>query len=617
MQEDGLQKGLERLEVIRKLNAKREWINQGLYKLLLNKDMYVLAYERIKSKPGNMTPGTDGETLDKFSMALIDKLILEMKDESYQCKPVRTAFIPKANGKLRQLGIPTVKDKIVQEVVLMILEAVYDSPHGPYFLESSHGFRRSKSPHTALREIQRKWSGVSWLLEGDIKSCFDDIDHEILIGLIQRKIKDQRFLNLIWKILKAGYMDLKETRHDSLAGTPQGGIASPILANIYLHELDVYAKQLQEELEKGTARRANREYRAIADRRQKMAKAGSANTDEYRTLGQQMRSLPSLDTRDPEFVRIKYVRFADDWLVGITGSHELAQEIKDRMKAFLAETLHLTLSEEKTKVTNARSEEAAFLGYRIRKGRGANSQKHTTSRNASERPFKRRSTGMEIVLKAPMSDVIDRLKQRGLCDGNGKPIHKAGWTTLDEDQIISRYSSINRGIQEFYRPTDNWAELWRVQYILKYSLAKTLALKRKVPITQVIKNREISVTVKRKDGLAKITFYQNNDWSVKRDAFSQSPTVDLVQMNIRLRTRSKLGWPCCICGNADSVEMHHIRHVRKMTDKKVTGFTRVMAIMNRKQVPVCSKCHTKIHRGEYDGLRLKDLAYDPRKPRTS
>jgi retron-type reverse transcriptase len=159
-----------------------------------------------------MTPGTDGDTLDGFSMAQIDKLIATMRDESYQCKPVRTAYIPKSNGKLRKLGIPSTRDKLVQEVVMLILEAVYDSPEDPYFLESSHGFRGSKSCHSALREIQRRWSGVSWFLEGDIKSCFDDINHEILVKLIERKITDQRFINLIWKILKAGYMDLDGTR---------------------------------------------------------------------------------------------------------------------------------------------------------------------------------------------------------------------------------------------------------------------------------------------------------------------------------------------------------------------------------------------------------------------
>jgi group II intron reverse transcriptase/maturase len=273
-------KGLARLEVIRKLNARREWINHGLYKLLLDKDMYVLAYERMKSKPGNMTPGTDGDTLDGFSMAQIEELIEEMRNESYHCKPVRTAYIPKSNGKLRKLGIPSTRDKLVQEVTRLILEAVYDSPEGPYFLGCSYGFRSSKSCHGALREVQRKWSGVSWFLEGDIKSCFDDISHEILVKLIERKITDQRFINLIWKILKAGYRDLDGTRRDSLAGTPQGGIVSPILANIYLHELDVYIQQLQGELEKGKARRNNLKYHAIGMQRVRMAQAGKADTEE-------------------------------------------------------------------------------------------------------------------------------------------------------------------------------------------------------------------------------------------------------------------------------------------------------------------------------------------------
>jgi len=241
MQNAGNLKSLERLEVIRKLNgANREWVNDDLYRLMLRKDMYVLAYERLKSIPGNMTPGTDGETLDGFSEEEIDRVIEMMKCESYQCKPVRESFIPKANGKLRRLGIPCPRDKVVQEVVRIILEAIYDSPHGPYFSEYSYGFRRGKSVHGALKEIQKKWPGMIWLVEGDIKSCFDDIDHHILVNVLRKKIKDERFLSLIWKFLKAGYQDLERARHDSLAGTPQGGIASPILANIYLHELDAF-----------------------------------------------------------------------------------------------------------------------------------------------------------------------------------------------------------------------------------------------------------------------------------------------------------------------------------------------------------------------------------------
>jgi group II intron reverse transcriptase/maturase len=616
MSNAGNENGLQRLEVIRKLNGEnREWVNSELYRLMYKRDLYILAYERIKSHPGNMTPGTDDETLDGFSLAMIDELIQEMRTERYHCKPVRTAYIPKSNGKMRKLGIPCTRDKIVQEVVRLILEAIYDSPQGAYFSANSHGFRRSKSCHSALKDIQARWSGVSWFLEGDIKACFDDIDHEILLDILRKKIKDERFISIIREFLKAGYQDLDEARKDSLAGTPQGGIVSPILANIYLHELDEFVEQMQKELEKGELRRPNPEYRRLQKRRQYLAKIGKIDSREYRELGVQMRKMPSLDPQDPNFVRVKYCRYADDWLIGVTGSHQLAEEIKERIGQFLKSKLNLTLSVEKTRITQARTEEAEFLGYRIRLGRSDKEPKQTLSTNASGKNFKRRSTGMQIVLKAPMEKLIQRLYQKGFCDKKGRPLHKAAWIQLDEDQIVLLYSSVNRGLQQYYRPTDNWAEMHRVQYILKFSLAKTLAAKRQQPITQVIQGKDISIKVKRAKGQEKtITFYRNTDWSTRRGAFTDSPEVDLVRMNVRLRTRSKLGCPCVICGETQGIAMHHVRHVRKgLTSRNSKGFTRVMAILNRKQVPVCASCHNKIHRGEYDGLSLKDLVYDPRK----
>src|SRR5947207_560413 len=355
MSNAGNENGLQRLEVIRKLNGEnREWGNSELYRLMYKQDLYILACERIKSHPGNMTPGTDDETLDGFSLAMIDELIQEMRTERYHCKPVRTAYIPKSNGKMRKLGIPCARDKIVQEVVRLILEAIYDSPYGAYFRDCSHGFRRSRSCHSALKEIQGKWSGTTWFLEGDIKACFDDINHEILVSVMRKKIKDERFLNLIWKFLNAGYQDLDESRKDSLAGTPQGGIVSPILANIYLHEFDEYVEQLQKELEKGELRRPNPEYRQLQRRRHYLAKIGKIDTEEYRELGVQMRKLPSLDPKDPNFVRVHYVRYADDWVVGVTGPKRLAEEIREKVRQFLKAKLDLTLSEEKTVITNAR-----------------------------------------------------------------------------------------------------------------------------------------------------------------------------------------------------------------------------------------------------------------------
>jgi group II intron reverse transcriptase/maturase len=609
-------KVIQRLEVVRQLNAKREWVNQKLYPLLFSKDLYVVAYMRIKSAPGNMTPGTDEETLDGFSIDEINKLIEEMQTEKYQCKPVRRTYIPKANGKLRKLGIPSTRDKVVQEVIRLILEAVYDSPHGAYFKDTSHGFRRERSCHTALREIQRRWSGIVWFLEGDISQCFDDVDHEILINIMREKISDERFLNLIRKILKAGYQDLDEVRKDSLAGTPQGGIVSPILANIYMHKLDEFVEQLQKEMEKGNKRRHNPEYKRLQDRRLYLAKQGKTRTDAYRDLEVRMKQLPSGDPNDPNFVRVKYARYADDWLIGIIGPHELAEEIKQKVKVFLKTKLKLNLSEEKTIITNARTQEAKFLGYQIRVGRTETEQKQTKTTNASGKIFKKRSTGMEIVLKAPIGELVKKLNVKGFCNENGEPNHRAPWMLLDDDQIILLYSQINRGIQQYYRPADNFNRVQRIQYILKFSLAKTLAGKHKGKITDVISGSEkdIKVTVTRSNGNSKeVKFYLNHDWTGKREAFTESAKVDIVRMNVRLRTSSKLGWPCCICGDEDNVQMHHVRHIRKMTEKQAKGFTRVMMALNRKQIPVCYRCHMQIHAGSYDGMSLKDLAYDPRK----
>lgn len=607
-------KALQRLEVVRQLNARREWANRKLYPLMFSQDLYITAYERIKSEPGNMTPGTDQETLDGFSMNEINKLVQEMRTEQYQCKPVRRTYIPKSNGKMRKLGIPSVRDKVVQEVIRLILEAVYDSPHGSYFKDASHGFRRERSCHSALRDIQRRWTGVIWFVEGDIQNCFDDIDHEILIEILREKISDERFLNLIRKVLGAGYMDLDEIRKDSLAGTPQGGIVSPILANIYLHKLDEFIEQVQGELEKGIKRKHNKEYKRLQDRRLYLANKGDTRSQAYIELGKRMKQLPSMDTKDPDFIRVKYVRYADDWLIGVTGPHELAEEIKRRVRDFLSTKLKLTLSEKKTVVTNARTQEAKFLGYKIRLGRTDKEQKQTTTTNASGKIFKKRSTGMEIVLKVPIDALVDRLHQKGFCTKNGKPIHRAPWQQLDEDQIVLLYSSINRGIQQFYRPADNWARVQRLQYILKFSLAKTLAGKRKGKTSGTISGPQgdIKVRVVRNGREKEIVFYQNHDWAARRDAFTESATVDLVRMNVRMRTRSKLGLPCCICGDEQDVQMHHVRHIRKI-DQRAKGFTRVMSILNRKQIPVCGRCHRLIHAGHYDGMSLKDFVYDPRK----
>lgn len=583
---------------------------------MYKEDLYILAYERIKSAPGNMTPGSDGKTIDGFSLQMIQNIIEEMRTEQFQFKPVRTIYIPKSNGKKRKLGIPSTRDKIVQEVIRTILECIYDSPKGPYFHETSHGFRPNHSCHTALREIRGKWPALNWFLEGDIQSCFDAIDHGILVHLLRKKIRDERFLNLIWKLLRAGYLDLREARHDSLAGTPQGGLASPILANVYLHELDEKVAEMRQRIERGGQRKKkNPLHRKLTERKLRLVKKGATRTKEFRELVRQIRSIPAVQVNDPNFIRLKYLRYADDWIIGICGPQAMAEQVKEEVKIFLSQHLKLTLSAEKTKITHARKEQTHFLGTRLTIGREG-IQRVVTTYNGSGRPIKRRSTGSEIVMTAPKEELIKKLHAKGFCRAKGQPTTKLSWIYLDADQIIVLYNGINRGIQNYYRFADNFGFFARIQYILKFSLAHTLAAKYKCSVRQVFKRfgNIPTVIIKAKDGKRdrRIAFYSNSDWKKQRNGFQIGhATVDQLRWSTKLRSRSKLGMPCCICNSSEQMEMHHVRHIRKTGGKKPTGINAILQLMNRKQIPVCTKCHQKIHRGDYDGIRLSDLAYNP------
>ena len=517
-------------------------------------------------------------------------------------------------GVLLPVTVASPRDKIVQEVIHMILEAIYDSPYGPYFHGSSHGFRPNRSCHTALKEFRRKWTGVVWIIEGDIKSCFDEIDHHVLASLLQRKIADNRFLNLIWKSLRAGYL-WKREKHDSLCGSPQGSICSPILANIYLHELDEFVESVRQKYEKGQRRKPNREYRSLCRKRQRILESnGKQWTKQVKSLTERMRAIPSVATDDPNYIRVRYLRYADDWIVGIIGPRELAETVKEETRVFLLDSLKLQLSEEKTRITHARTEEAFFLGTRLKIGATGSKAKIAIGRSVKGRQFRRRSTGMNPVLKAPIGKLVDRLHSKGFCRKDGTPTSKVSWTVLEVDQIINLYNSILRGLLNYYRFTNNFGAMIRIEYILRFSLAKTLAHKYRTSMRQVFckHGRNLHFQWSLPNGKTReVQFAENTDWKINTDAFVETPPqLNLLPWQIRLRTTSKLGYPCLICGSYERVEMHHVRHIRKMGDRRPTGFRAVMRALNRKQIPVCATCHRKIHSGEYDDIRLTDLAYD-------
>src|SRR5207237_4081966 len=316
------------------LGVLRERGRQGLpceqlYRQMFNKDLYLLAYGNIYSNSGAMTPGASEETADGMSEEKIKQIVEAMRCERYRFAPSRRTYIPKKNGKLRPLGLPSWSDKLAGEVVRLLLEAYYE----PGFSDLSHGFRKRRGCHTALRKIHDTWTGTVWFIEGDICDCFGSLDHEILLMILTEKIHDQRFLRLIRHMLKAGYLEDWEYR-ETLSGCPQGGVVSPILSNIYLHKLDEFIEQeLIPQYTRGTSRKDNPEYKRI--QRQLAAARQRGDRAAARDLGNQLRSHPSKDPMDPGYRRLRYVRYADDVLLGFTGPKAEAEQIKARLATFL------------------------------------------------------------------------------------------------------------------------------------------------------------------------------------------------------------------------------------------------------------------------------------------
>ncbi|WP_232480174.1 reverse transcriptase domain-containing protein [Roseomonas sp. KE2513] len=616
-------KVLGRLEALRKANGNSAWVNHDLYRLMFKPGLYVVAYERIKSSPGNMTPGADKQTLDGFSMHNIEKIVSEMRNESFQFSRARRVQIPKPNGGKRPLGIAPPKEKVVQEAIRIILESIYDSPHGSSFSNLSFGFRRGMGPHSALKHIDTNWHGTTWFIEGDIKGCFDNIDHHRLIEILQKRISDQRFLNLIWKALTAGYLEFK-TPVNSVIGTPQGSIISPILANIYMHELDVYVEGLRRKYERNAAREYSPEYaenfNALRRARRRLVKA---DTEEKKLVADEIRRLKQISTTLPTFkddsraIRVKYVRYADDWLIGLAGRKELANSIRDEVETFLATDLKLTLSREKTHIRHAKTEEAFFLGTRIKCGSTTPRViTYTRTRGDVTSHVTKRTTNGVMRLFAPVPRLVTRLADKGYCTPEGVPISKPAMSVLEDARIIEEYNAVLTGYLNYYSFAANRSRLRRVAYILQFSAAKTLAHRHQMSMKRVFAKHgaKLNITVNQADGTAKyVALKYPTDWKAKTTAFlvnAGADALDILNVQTNYRTRTKLGAKCCICGLDNNVEMHHVRHIRKGGVNPLHGFDRVMANLNRKQIPVCGACHDEIHAGRYDGKSLSDFS-DP------
>lgn len=596
-------------------SAQPGYVYNRLYRNLFNREFFLQAYQNIYANQGNMTAGTDGKTIDAMSIERIDRLIEALKTETYQPNPSRRTYIPKKNGKLRPLGIPSIDDKLVQEVVRMLLEAIYEGS----FEGTSHGFRPNRSCHTALRMIQNRFVRCKWFVEGDIRGFFDNIDHEVMIDILRKRIQDDRFLRLIRKFLNAGYMEDNQM-HESYSGTPQGGIISPILANIYLDQFDKFMAEYKDRFDHGDKRAVNKEYSKLSDKRiglrKKLEKAQSE--EERRNLLHSIqeldrihKSMPCKDPMDQNFRRLQYVRYADDFLIGIIGSKEDATRVKQEIGEFIAAQLKLELSDEKTLVTKA-TDKAKFLGYEIR----VTPQSNLTKKTKNGR--KARNYSGHVMLEVPTSVIQKKLLELGAVkivtqDGTEiwKPTHRGKLTGRTDLSILDQYNGEIRGFCNYYSIANNRSKLHKFRYIMEYSLYKTLARKYRTTKRKIIEKYRIG-----KDIGVRYTDKRGNEhvrllWkkSLARDPHPLGPEVDVVHKpkgilrKPSLGTRLKAG-RCEWCGKfTPQLVVHQVRTLKELNVEQ--PWAAFMKKINRKTLVVCENCHATIHGADCDRMESR------------
>lgn len=581
-----------------------------LYRNLYNPEFYMLAYKNIYANDGSMTPGVDGTTLDGMSSRRIDGIIQSLKDHSYQPNPARRTYIAKKNSsKKRPLGIPSANDKLVQEVVRMLLESIYE----PNFSENSHGFRPHRSCHTALLQIERTFTGAKWFVEGDIQACFDSFDHHVLIEIMRRRIDDEALMALMWKFLKAGYMEQWEY-HKTYSGTPQGSGISPILANIYLNELDRRMAEFKAQFERGSSqkRKKNPEYERLHGKIQRIKRKNAAvwdnlndeerkqRADALRQLQNEQRLLPTRPVKEGSYKNLQYVRYADDFLIGVIGSRQDAEAIKADLAVFLKEKLGLTLSTEKTKITHT-GECARFLGYDISVSR---SQEVKQLKNGVKSRIYYGVVKLYIPHEKWVAKLLNlgviRIKKDKAGKDHWKAIHRGKLINRTDIEILRKYNAEVRGMANYYSLACNPVALMHFSSLMKYSMLKTFAAKYRTKVSKIkaryMKNGEFTVPYITKAGTKESVYYNKKFERQKTPLFGQVDLLDTFKRydkpnSLAQKLRSK---SCELCGAVcDDIVIHQIKRLKDLTGQ--TLWEAIMLKRRRKTLAVCPACHGEIH----------------------
>lgn len=545
--------------------------------------------EGLAKTRNNVSPGLDGIVKKQISEKRLSKLHNELASQSYKPKPSKRVGVPKPGGGTRYLSISSQIDKVVQGALLVKLEPVFEK----VFLDVSYGFRPGIGCHNALKEIKYGWKGVTWLINIDIEKCFDKINHEILLGLLD-KYCDQPTLELIRKLLKIGYIDIYNLadrnayRHE---GTPQGSLISPILCNILLHELDCYVvDELLPAYNKGKARRKD----PIYAKRYTLNDKDREILDLYPGLKKPLERLKhnefvtgtefkAMDAYDPNFRRLHYIRYADDFLIGFTGPRKEALLIQEEIIKNLS-TLKLGINQEKSKIYHSNDPNISYLGVYVRYFKH-NIVKWRKDGNVADSVTKQiphlQAQAVNMVhFRVPIDKLLKRLVDKGLAkfrkDGIVRGTAYIKYSMFEDEQIVTRFSSIIRGLNNYYSCVNRRSDLWKVFAVLRKSCALTLAHKHKIDsAARVYAKYGPNLTIHKMGKEAISLFYPKSlktkiDFKTRKGNLLQYSSIfdlelDAVKGSHKLNVKSADICQYEGCEMIENLEAHHINPVANLS----------------------------------------------------